>query len=107
MNFDSSSSSARAATLPDTPTMIEAGLPGFVALTWNGILAPAGTPPAIVERLAAAVAAALADPAVQRRYDELGYQLPIRTGPAALTAFLARETAKWTPLARQSGAAGG
>jgi tripartite-type tricarboxylate transporter receptor subunit TctC len=71
------------------------------------MLAPAGTPPAIVERLAAAVAAALADPTLQQRYDDLGYQLPTRIGPAALTTFLARETAKWAPLARQSGAPGG
>jgi len=101
------SSLERSRLLPALPTLDEAGLAGFEASSWQVMLAPAGTPPAIVERLAAAVAAALADPAVQRRYDELGYQLPIRTGPAALTAFLARETAKWTPLARQSGAAGG
>jgi tripartite-type tricarboxylate transporter receptor subunit TctC len=101
------SSLERSRLLPALPTLDEAGLAGFEASSWQVMLAPAGTPPAIVERLAAAVAAALADPTLQQRYDDLGYQLPTRIGPAALTTFLARETAKWAPLARQSGAPGG
>jgi tripartite-type tricarboxylate transporter receptor subunit TctC len=100
------SSRERSRLLPDLPTLDELGLTGFEASSWQVMLAPARTPRPVIDRLAQAVAAALADPAVHRRYDALGYQIPPKVGPAALAAFLARETAKWAPLAKGSGAGG-
>ena len=97
----------RSRQLPELPTLDELGLAGFEASSWQVMLAPARTPPAIIAKLTEAVAAALADPGVQQRYDALGYQVPAKIGPASLTEFLARETAKWAPLAKQSGGAGG
>jgi tripartite-type tricarboxylate transporter receptor subunit TctC len=94
--------SARAATLPNTPTMIEAGLPGFVALTWNGILAPAGTPPAIVDRVNAALRQALADPDLRARLAGMG-QDPVTDTPAEFRDFLRQEQEKWAPVIKTAG----
>jgi tripartite-type tricarboxylate transporter receptor subunit TctC len=101
------SSLERSHLLPELPTLDALGVAGFDASSWQVMLAPAHTPRPIVDKLTEAVAAALADPGVQRRYDELGYQLPAKIGADALAAFLARETAKWAPLAKESGASGG
>jgi tripartite-type tricarboxylate transporter receptor subunit TctC len=97
----------RSRQLPELPTLDALGLAGFEASSWQIMLAPARTPPAIIDTLSAAVAAALADPGVQQRYAALGYQMPTKAGPTALSAFLDRETAKWAPLAQESGAGGG
>jgi len=86
--------------LPELKTLDALGLTGFDASSWQAMLAPAKTPAAIIERLSAAIAAAVADPAVQKKYLDLGYNLPPQVGPAALDAFLDRETAKWAPLAK-------
>ena len=96
----------RSRQLPELSTLDELGLAGFEASSWQVMLAPARTPPTIIAKLTEAVAAALADPGVQQRYDALGCQLPSKIGPAALTEFLARETAKWAPLAKESGGGG-
>jgi tripartite-type tricarboxylate transporter receptor subunit TctC len=93
---------ARAATLPDTPTMIEAGLPGFVALTWNGILAPAATPKPIVDRLSAAFRQALSDPEVLHRLAGMG-QDPLSSTPEAFGAFLREEQQKWGRVIKTAG----
>src|SRR5258708_3416092 len=98
------SSVTRSRLLPDLPTLDELGLKGFEASSWQAMLAPAKTPQPIIDKLADAVARALADPGVQKRYFELGYELPRQTGPEALAPFLARERAKWGPLAKESGA---
>ena len=90
----------RSRLLPELKTLDELGLTGFDASSWQAMLAPAKTPPAIIERLTSAVAAAVADPGVQKKYVELGYNLPPKVGPAALDAFLEVETAKWAPLAK-------
>ncbi|HEY8581254.1 MAG TPA: tripartite tricarboxylate transporter substrate-binding protein, partial [Beijerinckiaceae bacterium] len=58
--------------LPDTPTSAEAGLPAFLQEGWNAIFTPAGAPPAVIERLNAALRASLADPAVRKRFEDLG-----------------------------------
>jgi tripartite-type tricarboxylate transporter receptor subunit TctC len=101
------SSLTRSRQLPELKTLDELGVTGFEASSWQVMLAPARTPQPIIDKLTEAVAAAVASPAVQKRYFDLGYQLPSKIGPAALTEFLARETAKWVPLAKESGAAGG
>ncbi|OZI78027.1 ABC transporter substrate-binding protein [Bordetella genomosp. 12] len=85
-------SAARSASIPDVPTFAEAGLPGFLITPWFGILAPAGTPPATVEKLRAAFAASLAAPQVVERMRELGVQAAV---DVPFGAFLADETARW------------
>jgi tripartite-type tricarboxylate transporter receptor subunit TctC len=89
--------------LPDVPTVAESGLPGFEVLGWNGLLAPAGTPPAILAKMYEATARALADPQVRERFEQAG----ARTRPMsrdAFGAFLHNEVAKWADAVRKSGA---
>jgi tripartite-type tricarboxylate transporter receptor subunit TctC len=81
----------------------ESGLPGFEVLGWNGLLAPAGTPPAILAKMYEATARALADPQVKERLEQAG----ARTRPMsqdAFGAFLRNEVAKWADAVRRSGA---
>jgi tripartite-type tricarboxylate transporter receptor subunit TctC len=95
-------SETRNALAPELPTLIEDGLPDFVALTFTGIVAPAATPPAIVARLNGAINKALADPDVRVALERLGAEL--RPGaPADFAAFLAKEKTKWDEVVRQSG----
>jgi tripartite-type tricarboxylate transporter receptor subunit TctC len=94
--------STRAATLPETPTMIEAGLPGFVALTWNGILAPAATPTPVIDRLSTAFRQALERADVIARLVAMG-QDPMTSTPAAFGAFLRQEHDKWAHVIATSG----
>jgi tripartite-type tricarboxylate transporter receptor subunit TctC len=95
-------SETRNALAPELPTLIEDGLPDFVALTFTGIVAPAKTPPAIVARLNGALNKALADPEVRVALERLGAE--VRPGaPADFAAFLAKEKTKWDEVVRQSG----
>jgi tripartite-type tricarboxylate transporter receptor subunit TctC len=93
---------ARAAVLPEVPTMIEAGVPGFVASTWNGLLAPAGTPPMIVARLNDALVRALKTPEVTERLAALG-QDPVTSTPEEFGAFIRDETVKWQKVISTAG----
>ena len=87
----------RSDTLPDVPTFVEAGLPGYYADTWFGLLAPRGTPPAVLAKLEQASAALVADPAVQQNFKTLG--LITNFGSSQdFAAFLAAETAKWAKV---------
>jgi tripartite-type tricarboxylate transporter receptor subunit TctC len=98
-------SGERLPTLPDLPTVAEAGVPGAEIAVWHGIYAPAGTPPAVVDALAGALAAALADPALVARLAELG-AVPVAAGratPEAHRAHLAAEIAKWGPILESAG----
>lgn len=99
----------RNAALPDVPTTAEAGLPGYQVVVWNAMLAPKGTPEPIVNRLNAALRAALADAGVRARLAELGADLPADNlaTPAGLRAFLEAEIAKWTPVIRAAGVTAG
>jgi len=101
-------SPTRAKAIPGVPTTIEAGLPELQTLTWTALFAPKGTPQPIIERLNTAVDQAMKDPAVAKRLEELGADLPApgeaRT-PQALAKLVSAEVAKWTPLIRAAGAA--
>ena len=77
-------------TLPDIPAIAESGVPGFSFTAWGALLAPAGTPDVIVEKLHAAAARALNDPAVHDRLVELGYDV-VASSPSELRAFLAED----------------
>ncbi|NDY92043.1 tripartite tricarboxylate transporter substrate-binding protein [Ideonella livida] len=95
----------RLKTLPDTPTLAEQGLPGFQVVVWHGLYAPKGTPAAAVQRLTAALQAALKEPAVVARLHELGAVIPAedKQTPAGLRDWLAEETHRYGPLIQAAG----
>jgi tripartite-type tricarboxylate transporter receptor subunit TctC len=92
-------SEQRSPLMPEVPTAAEAGVPGVVAVGWNGIFAPAGTPPAIVQRVHADANAVLAEPAVQARLAELGAEAT-PASQEAFQSFVAEELAKWRAVAQ-------
>ena len=96
-------SSTRWPTLPDIPTMAEAGVPNFVVTSWGAFVLPKGTPAAIVNKLSAAVQAIAAEPAVQQRFLDTGARA-VATTPAETAAFAARERVKWKEVVQLSGA---
>src|SRR3954463_2552492 len=85
---------------PDMPTFDEMGLKDYEATTWVSMHAPKGTRPDVVEKLTAAMNAALADPEVQKRFDQVGIVNPRATGPAFLTKYLHDEIEKWGDILR-------
>ncbi len=94
------SSLQRSAALPDVPTVAESGYPGFSVAEWLGIFVPAGTPPAIVERLNNAATRALQHPEVQTRLKALGAEI-IGGQPGNMDKYLRSEIANWSRLAQQ------
>ena len=93
----------RSPAAPDIPTVAESLMPGFEATAWYGVLAPAGTPRAIVMRLHGEFAKALAAPEVKQRLDNLGY-LIIASPPDAFAAYIKTEITKWAKVVKTSGA---
>jgi tripartite-type tricarboxylate transporter receptor subunit TctC len=96
---------ARLASMPDVPTLNEAGLPGFEINVWHGVYAPRGTPKAIVDTLAGALQVALKDPMVKQRFADLGTE-PVaesRARPEALRAHLKTEIERWAPIISKAG----
>ena len=97
-------SATRTASLPDLPTVAEAGsLPGFEASSWFGLLAPAGTPPDIVARLQQETAKALGTPAIKERLLALG-AMPGGNTPEAFAQLIDAEIKKWAGVVKASGA---
>jgi len=94
----------RMRALPELPTLQEQGLKGFECYTWNAILAPAGTPPAVVDKLAGAIKVALDDPNVVKRLQDAGVDPMFGRGPKETMEFLKAELAKWAPIIKLSGA---
>lgn len=92
-------SEKRVASLPQVPTVAEAALPGFVGVTWFGIVAPPRTPPEIAARLSAAVAEALRHADVQKRLAELSADA-VGNSPAEMAAFMKDETERWRRVIR-------
>jgi len=87
--------------LPDVPTVIEAGVPGYDVASWNALAAPAKTPRAVIERVHDALAKALAAPEVQKRFAELGVEGRPST-PEQLKDFYASETKRWTQVVERA-----
>jgi tripartite-type tricarboxylate transporter receptor subunit TctC len=95
----------RLASLPNVPTMDEAGLKGFEVSVWHGFYAPKGTPKPVIDKLTNALHAALKDDNVKQRFAELGTE-PVaenRATPAALRAHLKAEIDKWSPIIKKAG----
>lgn len=96
-------SAERSTNLPDVPTMAQAGVPDFEAGSWFGVLAPAGTPASIVNKIDQAIEKAMADPDMQKRVVELG-AVPTVKGPAEFNAFIGTEIEKWKAVVQAAGA---
>lgn len=95
----------RSAGAPDVPSAVEAGVPDYIFQGWNAVFAPRGTPPAVVARLDQAMRAALNDPAIIRRIEELG-SIPARAeaqGPEALRSLVRSEVERWATVVRAAG----
>ena len=90
---------ARAASLPNVPTVAEAGVPGYETLQWYGVLAPAATPPKIVTQLYEQIAAALKTGEVRQRLEVEG-GMPVGNTPAEFAQFIKDEMAKWGEVAK-------
>jgi len=93
----------RSPAAPDVPTIAESGLPGYQAYAWNGLLAPAATPAAVVQRLSEELKTALANPAVQEKFAAQGFAATW-TSPADAGHFVKNEVDKWARTVQQSGA---
>jgi tripartite-type tricarboxylate transporter receptor subunit TctC len=98
------SSAQRAAIRPDVPTAREAGFGNVVSLNWFMLCAPAGLPPAIAERLSAAVREILAEPAIRERMDSIAFVPGENVPQAGLAAWVQGEQQRWAPVVRASGA---
>ncbi len=94
----------RSSFLPDSPTLDEAGLKGFDMTTWWGLMAPAKTPQAAVDRLSTEAFRALQAPDMQERWRTMGSEIPAVRTPAAFTAFVERERKLYAELVKRSGA---
>jgi tripartite-type tricarboxylate transporter receptor subunit TctC len=92
----------RSDVLPDVPTGKEAGMPGLVVTTWNGVLAPAGTPPEVVERLHQALATAVADPALKRIFGALGAETEL-ISPEQFAIRIRDDFDRWSGIIEQAG----
>jgi tripartite-type tricarboxylate transporter receptor subunit TctC len=95
-------STKRAGGVPDIPTIAEAGLPGYEAVQWFGLLAPAATPREIVSRLHTETVRALQSAEVKNRLSADGAD-PVGSTPEEFAAFLRSETAKWAKVVKQAG----
>jgi len=93
----------RSPVLPEVPTLDESGLKGFHDSTFNGLVAPAGTPREVVERLHGEVVKAVAIPELRSRFQDQGIELIASKSPEAFGAFLRNEIEEFTRLARQAG----
>ena len=92
----------RSPLLPEVPTGAESGLPGYQAITWNGLLAPAATPREITGKLAGAIAQVLRTQEMKDRFAGIGTE-PLSNTPEQFGAFLREETAKWTTVIKSAG----
>ena len=97
------SGETRSPAFPDVPTMKELGYPDLISYSWFGISVPAKTPQPIVDRLATEMQAVLKEPAVIKRWEEIGAEGSTMT-PAEVTRFIQGEIDKWTPVVKASGA---
>ncbi|MGZ5164303.1 MAG: Bug family tripartite tricarboxylate transporter substrate binding protein [Burkholderiales bacterium] len=92
----------RAPALPDVPTAMESGIKDYEAIGWFGLLAPAGTPPTIVQHLSGEIAKAISSPIMRDRLMQEG-ATPVGNSPAEFDRFVHAEIAKWTRIIQQTG----
>jgi tripartite-type tricarboxylate transporter receptor subunit TctC len=92
----------RSKTLPDVPTMDEAGTKGYEAAAWSAILAPAGTPPAVINTVYAGITESFKSPSVQSTFEKIGGE-PIASSPADFARYLEAEISKWRKVVAAAG----
>jgi tripartite-type tricarboxylate transporter receptor subunit TctC len=95
-------SAKRSSILPEVPTIAEAGVPGYEVAPWFGVLAPAGTSPAIIDKVQKEIARVLELPDVKEKLTGIGAE-PIGSTPEAFASHLTTETAKWDALVKKAG----
>ena len=95
-------SKERSKVLPDVPSVAEAGVPTYEAVNWWGIVAPAGTPAAVLQRLLAEIGAVVDSPETQKRFELEGAGV-LHLRSAEFGQHIAAETAKWTGVVKQAG----
>jgi tripartite-type tricarboxylate transporter receptor subunit TctC len=96
------SSAKRVTAMPEVPTIAEAGVPGYEVANWWGILAPAGTPQPVLERLYREISAILESPETRKRFELEGAEVA-RMKPAQFAAFVTQETEKWARVVKEAG----
>jgi tripartite-type tricarboxylate transporter receptor subunit TctC len=94
-------SKERSPVAPDLPTIAESGYPGFNAIAWHGILAPARTPPAIIERIYSIIGRALQDPATIKLIEQQAIQI-VGSSPQAFAGFIKQDIGLWKDVAQQA-----
>jgi tripartite-type tricarboxylate transporter receptor subunit TctC len=92
----------RSALAPDLPTMAESGFPGFEAVPWFGLVAPAGTPKDIIDKLHGETVKTLEMPEVRKKFDELGLE-PVGNTPAEFAALMKKEMVEWAKVIKDAG----
>jgi tripartite-type tricarboxylate transporter receptor subunit TctC len=97
------SSAKRVPEYPDVPTVAEAGVPGYEVITWYGVFAPGGTPPAVVNRLHAEAAKAMETPAARTRLAEAGADGTVTRSPAEFAAIVRADTARYAKIIKDAG----
>lgn len=96
-------SKTRAAQVPDVPTMIEAGVPGFTVYTWYGVLGPRGVDKAVVDRLHGAITAGAKTPEMRKKFEGQGLDV-VAGSPDELTSLIREEVTRWAKVVKASGA---
>jgi tripartite-type tricarboxylate transporter receptor subunit TctC len=98
-------SKMRVAAAGDIPTADESGLPGFESMLWYGVWVPKGTPPNVIAKLNGVLVETLGDPAIKKRFDELGLQMPARAQqtPETLRAIQKTDAERWWPFIKAAG----
>jgi tripartite-type tricarboxylate transporter receptor subunit TctC len=94
----------RSAMMPDAPTFAEAGVPGVEAVAWQGIVAPAGTPKAVVDRLAAEIGRVVTSETLKARCAAMGCDALTPTSPADFAEMVKSDVARWSKVVNDSGA---
>ena len=95
--------SKRVAAAPDIPTLSESGLAGYELVAWQGVVAPAGTPRAIVDNLAAQIAKLLADPATRNKLTAIAIEPLTGSTPDSFADYIKSEVDRWAAVVRNSG----
>jgi len=94
-------SKERSPVAPELPTIAESGYPGFNAVAWHGIMAPSGTPPAIIDRIYAVIESALHDPATIKLIEQQAIQI-VGSSPQAFAGFIKQDIGLWKDVAQQA-----
>jgi tripartite-type tricarboxylate transporter receptor subunit TctC len=92
----------RSPNIPEFPTVAESGYPGFEAVSWFGLFAPAGTPPAVVGKVHQDVVKVLAQPDLRTRFSQLGLDT-VGNAPGELAAIVKTDIAKWSKVIKEAG----